>query len=176
MKGILSITLFVLFMIVLTGCSGNSAPSIPSVERQESTAEPLAAPAEPLTPEQPAAQATMPTINIKIANINFTATLYDNESARTIVQEMPFTLNMEDFALQEKIAELTFPLPSAQTETPATIKAGDLSLWSGNNLVLFYTTFSNAYRYVPVGYIEDVTGLQSALGNGTVTLTFSANE
>lgn len=95
-----------------------------------------------------------------------------NESTQVIVQEMPFTLEMDDYASQEKVAELTFALPSAVTETPATINAGDLYLWSGNNLVLFYSPFSNSYSYVPVGYIEDVTGLQDALGSGSVEVTF----
>ena len=34
-----------------------------------------------------------------IGNKNFTAIMYDNELTRTIVEEMPFILNMDDYAL-----------------------------------------------------------------------------
>ena len=114
----------------------------------------------------------MPSVTIQVGSKTFTAAMYDNASARTIVQQMPFTLEMDDYASQEKVTGLTFPLPSASTEVPATINAGDIYLWSGNNLVLFYTTFSNSYSYVPVGYIEDVTGLKDALGDGSVVVAF----
>lgn len=199
MKKILSIMLSIICVIALAGCSGNSSPNTPPSEPLVSTAEPSStpsesdtqgeapqsntpmptpspAPTESKTPEQPKADATIPTINIQVGNKNFTATLYDNESARTIVGEMPFTLKMDDFASQEKVADLTFALPSASTETPARINAGDIYLWSGNNLVLFYTTFSNSYSYVPIGYITDVAGLTDALGSGSVEVTFSIND
>lgn len=168
----------IICMIALAGCSGNSSPSEPSVSTNEAssapppTPTPSPAPAESQTSEKSQEDDTMPAINIKVGNKTFVVTMYDNESARTIVQEMPFTLEMDDYASQEKVAELLFALPSAETETPATINSGDIYLWSGNNLVLFYTTFSNSYGYVPVGYIEDVTGLQDALGSGSVEVTF----
>ena len=63
--------------------------------------------------------------------------------------------------------------PNASTTTPDIIQSGELYLWSGNSLVLFYTTFSNSYNYVPIGYIEDVSGLTSALGGGNVTVIYS---
>ena len=112
-------------------------------------------------------------INIQVGSKNFTATLHDNETARAIVREMPFTLKMDDFAAQEKVARLPFALPSASTQIPATIRAGDIYLWSKDNLVLFYTTFSNSYSYIPVGFMEDVSGLRDALGNASVTITFT---
>ena len=90
-------------------------------------------------------------IAITIGNQTFDAKFFNNESARTIIAEMPFSLDMNDYASQEKVTELSFSLPLASAETPATINAGEIYLWSGNSLVLFYTTFSNSYSYVPVG-------------------------
>jgi len=89
---------------------------------------------------------------------------------------MPLTLEMDDYASQEKVTGLPFALPSASTETPATINAGDIYLWSGNSLVLFYNMFSNLYSYVPVGYIVDVAGLTDAVGRGSVIVIFGAAE
>jgi len=119
---------------------------------------------------------TMININITVDTQVFAAKFYDNESARTIVSQMPLTLEMDDYASQEKVAGLPFALPSASTETPVTINAGDIYLWSGDSLVLFYTTFSNLYSYVPVGYIVDVAGLTDAVGRGSVTVVFGAEE
>jgi len=115
----------------------------------------------------------MQTVNIQAGDKNFTVVMYDNGSAHTIAQEMPFTLNMDDFASQEKVTKLSFDLPSTSTVVPAAINAGYIYLWSGNNLVLFYTTFSNSYSYVPIGYITDVFGLTDALGSDSVEVTFS---
>ncbi|PWJ51491.1 cyclophilin-like fold protein [Faecalicatena contorta] len=174
----ISMLISIICVIALAGCSGNSSPSESSVSTGETsstpppTPTPSSDPAESQAPEEFQEDDTMSTVNIQVGNKNFTAIMYDNESAQAIFQEMPFTLEMNDYASQEKVAELTFDLPSAVTETPAAINAGDMYLWSGNNLVLFYTTFSNSYSYVPVGYIEDITGLQDALGSGSVEVTF----
>lgn len=166
-------TLFsIICMITLAGCSGNSLSSEPSVNADETSfPSPSPTPPESQASENPPEDNAI-TVNITAGSKTFAATMYDNESAQTIVQEMPFTLEMDDYAGQEKVAELTFALPSAVTETPATINAGELYLWSGNNLVLFYTTFSNSYSYVPIGYIEDITGLQDALGSDSIKITF----
>ena len=45
------------------------------------------------------------------------------------------------------------------------------------HVVLFYTTFSNSYGgYVRLGHIEDISGLASALGTGSVQVTFSVSD
>lgn len=111
-------------------------------------------------------------VNMAIGDQVFATSFYDNESTRKIVSEMPFTLEMADYASQEKVANLAFELPPVSAETPATINAGDIYLWSGNSLVLFYTTFSNFYSYVPVGYIVDIEDFVKALGSGSVTVSF----
>ncbi|HCX62883.1 MAG TPA: hypothetical protein DHU59_10645 [Clostridiales bacterium] len=110
----------------------------------------------------------MQTVNIHAGDKNFTVVMYDNDSAHTIAQEMPFTLNMDDFASQEKVTKLSFDLPSTSTVVPAAINAGDIYLWSGNNLVLFYTTFSNSYSYVPIGYITEWTDCYRRIGNTSI--------
>lgn len=99
--------------------------------------------------------------------------MYDNELSKAIVEEMPFTLTMNDYASQEKVSDLPFSLPSVQTEVPETIHAGDIYIWSGNKLVIFYTTFSNDYRYVPVGRITEIIELRNAIAGNRVEVTFS---
>lgn len=185
MKKRISILLAIIYAITLIGCASSFTPNsplpTPSVSDTETSSIPSETDTQGEEPESDTSEpdqedSTMPSVNIQVGDMNFTVTMHDNESARAIVSEMPFTLNMDDFGSQEKVTDLTFDLPSAQTMVPATINAGDIYLWSGNNLVLFYTTFSNSYSYVPVGYIEDVTGLRDALGRGSVNVTFSIIE
>ncbi len=81
---------------------------------------------------------------------------------------------MSELNGREKYYHLPENLPSPVTEKPATIRAGEIMLWSSNSLVLFYSTFSNSYGgYVKLGYVEDATGLESALGSGSVQVTFT---
>lgn len=128
---------------------------------------------EPAQGEPVAGEDGMIAVGITVGGEEFSARFYDSESARVLLDQMPLTLEMDDYAAQEKVLRLPYDFPSAATELPPTIQAGQLYLWSGNSLVLFYTTFSNSYGgYVPIGYIEDVTGLAAALGSGGVSVTF----
>lgn len=158
--------------------SNTAAPEQSPVESENTTQDTTAPDEEgPSTEPSDSGNATvdengMIRINISVGSEVFAAEFYDNESARAIVSEMPFTLEMDDYASQEKVTGLTFALPSTSTETPATINAGDIYLWSGNNLVLFYTSFANSYSYVPIGYVVDTTGLVNALGTENVSVAF----
>lgn len=174
MKKLISALLTIMCVIALAGGAKDSAQTPELPETPAANEKPFPVPEEPKKPR--GLDDTMPTVNIQVGDKSFTAALYDNESARTIAQEMPFTLNMDDFASQEKVTKLSFDLPSASTVVPATINAGDIYLWSGSNLVLFYTTFSNTYSYVPIGHIMDVSGLRDALGSGSAEITFSIND
>ena len=52
-----------------------------------------------------------------------------------------------------------------------TIHAGDLKLWSGDGLVLFYNDFPSSYQYTDLGTMSDSQGLAEALGSGDVIIT-----
>ncbi|QWU13774.1 hypothetical protein SAMN04487895_1012 [Paenibacillus sophorae] len=153
-----------------------------SIAKGES-AEPTVPP-QPTEPERPAPtvpaqpeREEMITMNIKAGNTTFTAKLYDNETTRALIEQLPMTVRMSELNGREKYYDFPNNLPVGSTEEPATIHAGDIMLWSSNTLVLFYTTFSNSYGgYVKLGYIEDISGLTSALGTGSVQVTFSIND
>ena len=63
-------------------------------------------------------------------------------------------------------------LPRNDVQTTAA--AGDIVLYSGNQLVVFYG--SNSWAYTRLGHItdKDATELTDLLGNGDVTITISS--
>ncbi|HRP31265.1 MAG TPA: cyclophilin-like fold protein [Agriterribacter sp.] len=110
-------------------------------------------------------------IKIKVNTQTFTATLLDNSSAKAFKEMLPVTMNMIELNNNEKYYNLPNRLPT-NSSNPGTIKNGDLMLYGSNTLVLFYKTFSTSYSYTKLGSIDDVAGLEAALGSGNVTVTF----
>jgi len=55
-----------------------------------------------------------------------------------------------------------------------TTQAGDIVLYSGNQIVMFYG--SNSWDYTKIGRIDDLSGWEDALGTGSVTAIFSIAE
>lgn len=166
----LNLAALMLTLALLAGCKTHLPGQVESGDANApSVSSPAAAASNPI-----AAEDDMIAVHITVGNRVFAAKFHDNPSARAIAGQMPFTLDMGDYARQEKVTELDFELPAAPTESPATVRSGELYLWSGNQFVLFYTTFSNSYSYVRIGYIEDTSDLMSILGTGNVSVTFSA--
>ena len=68
------------------------------------------------------------------------------------------------------------PHPTALPQTLPTndeavgcIEAGDILLWQGDNLVIFYESFATPYRYTRLGKIDNVANLKSTVGTGNVS-------
>ena len=102
----------------------------------------------------------------------FAITLTDNAAARSLVAQLPLTLDMSELNGNEKHAELPKALP-ADASRPGTIRNGDLMLYGSTTLVIFYTTFKSSYSYTRLGRVEDPDGLAQALGPRGVRVVFS---
>ena len=76
---------------------------------------------------------------------------------------------MSDYAGFEKVGALGTSLPTNNSQT--TTQAGDIVLYQGNQIVLFYG--SNSWSYTRLGKIDDLTGWSEVLGSGDVSVTFS---
>jgi hypothetical protein len=109
-------------------------------------------------------------IKITVNAQTFTATLLDNNSAKAFKEMLPLTIKMTELNGNEKYCDLKKSLPTNPTN-PETITNGDLMLYGSETFVLFYDTFATSYRYTKLGQIDNVTGLKSALGSGSVTVT-----
>lgn len=113
----------------------------------------------------------MMNIEIIVGDKTFSATLYDNEAATALKEQLPLTLNMSELNGNEKYYYLSDALPT-NSSIPSGIKTGDLMLYGNNCLVLFYDSFSTSYSYTPIGYVDNTDGLAAALGSGDVQVTF----
>lgn len=117
---------------------------------------------------------SMENINITL-DINgkiFNAVFYNNETAQKFAEMLPVTMNMTELNGNEKYYYLntTFPVNS---ERVGTIKKGDIMLYGNNCIVIFYESFNTSYSYTKIGYIENTENLSSALGSGSVSVTFN---
>ncbi|HIS24699.1 MAG TPA: hypothetical protein IAD01_04765 [Candidatus Faeciplasma gallinarum] len=110
-----------------------------------------------------------------VSGSSFYATLESNEAVDALVEMMkqaPVTIQMSDYAGFEKVGSLGTDLPTSNSQT--TTQAGDIVLYQGNQIVIFYG--SNSWSYTRLGSIDDLTGWEEALGSGDVTVTFSLEE
>lgn len=111
-------------------------------------------------------------MNVQIGDAVFSATLEENEAVTAFVEMMregSVVIQMSDYSGFEKVGPLGTSLPASNSQT--TTHAGDIVLYNGNQIVIFYG--SNSWSYTRLGHIDDLTGWEEALGNGDVTVTFS---
>ena len=100
--------------------------------------------------------------------------LYNNPSAEAFYEKLK-NGNLRVVAVDnggfEKVAKLDYSLPT--NDETITASAGDVFLYQGNKIVVFYG--KNDYSYTKLGKIESTNAsyLKSILGNGEVTLEFS---
>lgn len=114
-------------------------------------------------------------MNVQIGNTVFSATLEDNDAVREFIEmmkEAPVSIEMTDYSGFEKVGPLGRSLTTDNQQT--TTSAGDIVLYSGNQIVMFYG--SNSWSYTRIGKIDDLTGWEDALGNGSITAVFSLAE
>lgn len=113
-------------------------------------------------------------MKITIGNTVLTATLVDNsstEALKKVLSKAPLTIEMQDYGNMEKVGSLGQDFP--RNDESITAKAGDIILYQGNALVIYYA--SNSWSFTRLGKIDNVTQneLKEILGRGNVTVTLS---
>ncbi len=105
----------------------------------------------------------------------FTITLNQSQAEQEFLNLLPLTLDMRDVNGNEKYTVLNQTFTNDDKKA-GTLHAGDLKLWTGDGLVLFYDDFPSSYQYTDLGTMSDSQGLAEALGAGDVTITFEVVE
>lgn len=186
----------VLFGTILVACDSTAepekqappasqgVPSEPETAAEESTSgkEMSVSQDDRLNPESDGEQTDLPDeelreetamkMQVQVGEQIFTATLEDNAATEALVEMMkaaPVKLTMSDYSGFEKVGPLGASLPAEDRQT--TTQAGDIVLYTGDQIVIFYG--SNSWRYTRLGHIDDLTGWEEALGNGDVTVRLS---
>ena len=114
------------------------------------------------------------TLQIQIGDTILTAALEKNTSAdalKELLADGPLTLDAENYGGFEKILYLPEILPSE--DVSITAQPGDLLLYQGTSLVLFYGT--NTWSYTRIGRIENTEELSQLLSGPEQTVTLSLN-
>ncbi len=113
-------------------------------------------------------------ILLSVNEKSLTATLVENEAVRKLVELLEkgtIEIEMNDYGGFEKVGALPQSLPTSNRQI--TTEAGDIMLYQGKDMVIFYG--SNSWSYTPLGKIDDSTlpKLKDFLGEGNITLRLS---
>ena len=193
MKRTISVLLSILLACFLAACGShvqdNQSNPVGNQEQEESSAPKADDPAAPgsgnLTPteapntptetipQEPAQEEPMnesiTKLKIEVGGHSFTATLEQNDATAALMDMLPLTISMSDYSGFEKVGSLGASLPTSNAQT--TTQEGDVVLYNGNQIVIFYG--SNSWSYTRLAHVDDLTGWAEALASGDVTVTFS---
>lgn len=114
-------------------------------------------------------------IRVEVEGHIFAAILENNKGAEAfaeMLRKAPIEIQMSDYGGFEKVGPLGAGLPAEDRQM--TTQAGDIVLYNGNRIVMFYG--SNSWSYTKLGTVDDLSGWEEALGSRDVTVTFSAGE
>ena len=113
-------------------------------------------------------------IRIIVGDHSFIVRLEDNESAkalRKLLEDGDRTIPASNYGGFEKVCRLGTSLPSNDVQTRTA--AGDVMLYSSNQIVIFYD--SNSWAYTRLGKVEDLTAkeLEEILSGPETEITLS---
>ena len=180
-QGLVLLGLLLALSVVLAGCGTNADPSGPEEisetvpASQTQTVPTPESTASPVQPTQTNEEDTAMNMTVTVNGTRFTAILEQNGAVDALVELLrdgPVTLQLSDYAGFEKVGPLGQSLPTSNSQT--TTQPGDIVLYQGNQIVLFYG--SNSWSYTRLGRIADLTGWTQALGSGDVTVILSLED
>ena len=184
-----------LLLLALCGCAKTETPESASAVVNDSTGavtEDTALPesggsteVQAELPEDSASQQTTATEDIPmttellltIDGQEISVEWEDNDSVtalKELAAEAPITIQMSMYGGFEQVGPIGTNLPRNDVQT--TTEAGDIVLYSGNQIVVFYG--SNSWAYTRLGHItdQDAAGMTALLGNEAVTLEISVSK
>ena len=114
------------------------------------------------------------TMIMKIGDTKVNVDWEDNQAVerlRDMAEDGDITIQMSMYGGFEQVGSIGQSLPRDDKQT--TTSSGDIVLYSGNQMVVFYG--SNSWSYTRLGHISDKDEAEMAdlLSNGDVTITIS---
>ena len=92
----------------------------------------------------------------------------DNEAVTALKEHLPIDISMSMYGGFEQVGPVGFSVPA--DDKNLTTEPGDIVLYSGDQIVVFYG--SNTWAYTKLGKINmPIKELERLLGNGDVSLT-----
>lgn len=180
-KALKNILFVLILLFTLTSCQGTQAidkDQIPSEEPNQ-TETPSEVPTQPEEPSENNTPEEITKMYLIINENKLEVTLAKNSSVDALIEilrKKDITYTADDYGGFEKVGSLGFSLPTNNSQI--TTEAGDVILYSGNQIVLFYG--SNSWSYTRLGKIEGYSAseLRSLLCAGTdgVQITLSLNK
>ena len=148
--------------------SGMNDPARPS---EQADAE------EPATEETGTEEVKAKMLRMMIGNTAVAVDWENNESVEALkaqCENEPLVIQMSMYGGFEQVGPVGTRLPSNDAQT--TTSAGDIVLYSSNQIVVFYG--SNSWAYTKLGHItdQDASGMAGLLSNGNVTITISMED
>lgn len=113
-------------------------------------------------------------LKISVNGTELTATLADSTAAKELAEKLkdePATVTLNEYGGFEKVGKLPWSL--TKTDESIVTEAGDIMLYQGNQMTIFYN--SNSWSYTRLGHIDNITGegLAKLFGEGNITVTLS---
>ena len=93
-----------------------------------------------------------------------------SDDVAELLQKGGITVAMHDYGSFEKVGSLPSSLP--RNDTQITTESGDIILYQGNQITIYYDT--NSWSFTRLGKVDGVTKaeLKKILGKGNVTAVF----
>ena len=175
------IIILILMGLMLCGCGGSDAAdeteTAGTAEEAAETEDEATEAEEEVTEDTEETEESEEMMRFYINDTELEVTWEDNDSVRAlkgIASEGPITIGMSMYGGFEQVGPIGQDLPRNDRQT--TTGAGDIVLYSGNQIVVFYG--SNSWSYTRLGHIEGKTPeeLTDMLGTADVTVTIDDAE
>ncbi|MBO5596420.1 MAG: hypothetical protein J5917_06585 [Bacteroidales bacterium] len=159
------------FLPAMFACGKVPDPAVPDSAQKEQDE------GKPENGDSEEGDTVMPeTISVSVSGKTLPLKIEENQATQALVaalREAPITYEAHDYGGFEKVGALGRTLPASDTQI--TTQAGDVILYSSNQIVLFYG--SNSWSYTRLGRIqyESLDELKSFLkaGQGNISVTLS---
>jgi len=99
-------------------------------------------------------------LNIILKDKTITATLNDSPASREFAALLPLTLQLKDYAREEKISDLPSRLTTAGSPAGTAARKGDITLFAPwGNLAIFYKPHGYVTGLIKLGQLDDPDAL-----------------